>query len=81
MLGRMIGRERLAAVRHRGRHGRGRARGAENIVLMDVAEGENELHRQREQRQPAAESLVRPEPPHHANSGFVFAFPAMPFSL
>jgi hypothetical protein len=38
---------------------------------MDVPEGDDELHRQREQRQPAAESLVRPEPPHHANSGLI----------
>jgi hypothetical protein len=38
---------------------------------MDVAERENKLHRQREERQPAAESLVRPEPPHHANSGLI----------
>jgi hypothetical protein len=36
-----------------------------------VAERENKLHRQREERQPAAESLVRPEPPHHANSGLI----------
>src|SRR5258708_3660547 len=38
---------------------------------MDVAERADELHRQRQQRQPAAESPVRPEPPHHANSGFI----------
>jgi hypothetical protein len=38
---------------------------------MDVAERENKLHRQREERQPAAESLVRPEPPHRANSGLI----------
>jgi hypothetical protein len=39
--------------------------------MMDVAERENELQRQREERQPAAESLVRPEPPHHTNSGLI----------
>jgi len=66
----MLGRERLAAVRHR-RHGSSRACGAVNIVAMDVAKRENKLHCQREERQPAAQSLVRPEPPHHANSGFI----------
>ena len=45
MLGRMIGRERLAAVRHRGRYRRSRACGGVNILVMDVAERETELHR------------------------------------
>jgi hypothetical protein len=66
----MLGWERLAPVRHRG-YCRSLARGAVNVLVMDVAERENKLHRQREERQPAAESLVRPEPPHHANSGLI----------
>jgi hypothetical protein len=41
---------------------------AENIRTVDMAEREDELHRQREQRQTTAENPVRPKPPHYTNS-------------
>jgi hypothetical protein len=68
------GGERIAEqrdVRHRRGNSRRRACKSVNIVVVDVAKRENKLHRQRKERQPAAQNPVRPEPPHHANSGFI----------
>src|SRR5580700_2316684 len=66
MLARMIGRLRLAAVRTRCGNRGGRVPRTVKILDMDVAKGQDELQRQRKQRQSAAEFCVRPEPTHSA---------------
>ena len=59
VLGRLMGRRLPAAI------GRCRSlRRAVNVVAVNVAEGDNELKREREQRDAAAQRLVRPEPAH-----------------
>ena len=54
------------------------ARRTENVLTMDVAERQRQLHRQREQRQTAAEFPFRPHPTHYENSRFSDASAAAP---